>query len=492
MPDKSSHTEIKRAVMQGLFWFMAVGFFYLMLKEVSSAMLQHQVIAQAVLAGQNWGRQALVGSLEFPPLPTLLLLIFEGPLKTLPLDGARLICALAQAFCLSRILKLLQTFGKRWQLLILIVLPVLMVILWQDVFLFTSADPGWLAAALYAGFFCSLSRWQHQQDLRYLVSAAFALGLLTLCGAGGILLALVSLLVVLHGVRRKLPSEETFRGLTTLLSLPVLYGLLLLLLWNWLVMNDALFFVRDFWLRAGCLQLSAFGDAVHTQLLFFYFLGVMVLLIAGFFSDQSLAARLLQPAFLFLPLFFLFCRDLQVHPAGAGALSGLMIILFFLLFSYSHFHTGLSEMLAGAGILALTISGFAAFSRNESPFREELREIPSREQMTSYIDQFWPDSRIMLYGLPLACRYPDPLEKRFVARLDYQEKDFLHQAADEQMHLLLPPPDGHFYPPQKTIYSDIYRYGRPWLLLEKQYPGGWQLWRCVIPPEGESKLDALR
>ncbi len=455
-------------------------------------MLRHQAIAQAVLAGQNWGRQGLVGSLEFPPLPTLLLLIFEGPLKILPLDGARLICALSQAFCLSRIFRLLQTFGRRWQLLILIVLPVLIVIFWQDAFLFTSADPGWLAAAVYAGFFCSMSRWQHQQDLRHLVSAAFALGLLTLCGAGGILLALASLPVALHGVRRNLPSEEKFRGLTTLLSLPVLYGLLLLLLWNWLVMNDALFFVRDFWQRAGCLQLSAFGDVFFTQLLFFYLLGVLVLLIAGFFSDQSLAAHLLQPAFLFLPLFFLFCRDFQVHPAGAGALSGLIVLLFFLLFSYSHFHTGLSEILAGSGILAMTICGFAAFSRSESPFRDELPEIPSRQQMASYIDQFWPDSRIMLYGLPLASSYPDPLEKRFVARLDYQEQDFLRQAADEQMHLLLPPPNGHFYPPQNTIYSDIHAHGRPWLLLEKQYPGGWQLWRCVIPPEGESKLDALR
>jgi hypothetical protein len=492
VPAKFTQTEIRRAVVYGLFWLVVIGFFYLMLREASVAMLRHQTIARAILAGQNWGRQALVGSLEFPPLPTLLLLIFEGPLKILPLDGTRLICALAQAFCLSRILRLLQTFGKPWQLLILIALPVLIVIFWQDAFLFTSADPGWLTAAVYAGFFCSMSRWQHQQDLRHLVNAAFALGLLTLCGAGGILLALFSLPVVLHGVKRKLPSEEKFRGLTTLFSLPVLYGLFLLLLWNSLIMGDSLFFLRDFWLRASCLQLSAFGDAAHTQLLFFYFLGVMVLLISGFFSDQSLAARLLQPAFLFLPLFFLFCRDMQVHPAGAGALSGLMIILFFLLFSYSHFHTGLSETLAGAGMIALTICGFAAFSRNATPFREELPEIPSQQQMTSYIDQFWPDSRIMLYGLPLACSYPDTLEKRFVARLDYQEQDFLRQAADEQMHLLMPPPNGYFYPPQNTVYSDIYAHGRPWLLLEKQYPGGWQLWRCVIPPEGESKLDALR
>jgi len=41
------------------------------------------------------------------------------------------------------------------------------------------------------------------------------------------------------------------------------------------------------------------------------------------------------------------------------------------------------------------------------------------------------------------------------------------------------------------VLSDIHEHGRPWLLLEKQWPDGWQLWRCVVPPDGESKLKNL-
>jgi len=40
--------------------------------------------------------------------------------------------------------------------------------------------------------------------------------------------------------------------------------------------------------------------------------------------------------------------------------------------------------------------------------------------------------------------------------------------------------------------ADIHANGKPWLLLEKQWPNNWQLWRCVIPAKNESRLDFLR
>ena len=30
--------------------------------------------------------------------------------------------------------------------------------------------------------------------------------------------------------------------------------------------------------------------------------------------------------------------------------------------------------------------------------------------------------------------------------------------------------------------AEIHAHGKPWLLLEHVWPGGWQLWRCVVPP----------
>ena len=120
-----------------------------------------------------------------------------------------------------------------------------------------------------------------------------------------------------------------------------------------------------------------------------------------------------------------------------------------------------------------------------------VSKTPSVQEITEYIDEFWPLSRVMLYGLRLPIRYPDSKEKRFVARLDYQEADLLQQAQDEQLHILVPPPDGIFYPAKGHPLADIHENGRPWLLLEKTW-GGWQLWRVAIPPVHESKLDVFR
>jgi hypothetical protein len=95
----------------------------------------------------------------------------------------------------------------------------------------------------------------------------------------------------------------------------------------------------------------------------------------------------------------------------------------------------------------------------------------------------------MVYGVEVPALYHDPRERRFVARLDFREREFLDQAADEQLHLLVPPPDGWYCPRRGSVFSDIHANGRPWLLLERQCHGGWQLWRCVLAPKGESRID---
>ena len=137
---------------------------------------------------------------------------------------------------------------------------------------------------------------------------------------------------------------------------------------------------------------------------------------------------------------------------------------------------------------------FRAESLTKQPIRLDNADsyLPSREEITAFIDQFWPQSRTMLYGLKLPAAYPDPLEKRFVARLDFQQDDLLKQETDEQLHILIPPPDGKYYPKDNSPLADIYANGRDWLILEKQWPSGCQLWRVVPPPDNESKLKFLQ
>ncbi|NLZ59202.1 MAG: hypothetical protein GX901_00915 [Lentisphaerae bacterium] len=493
MPAKVKLFFSRRQMLEAAFWLLVALLLYLfMLSADSLAMRRHLAIAEALLSGQLWGRQALVGSLEYAPLPSLLLLVFAAPLQLLNLSASKLLCALAQAYCLNRMFKLQRLFGKSWQTPLPLLLIALLLFCWKDPFLFGTADPGWISAAVYAGFFYHMCLWQHDQELRHLVAGALFLGLLCLCGASAILLAALSYVIALAEIRKKLGEPEKFAGLPTVLGMPLLYCFALLFIWNWLIMNDPLFLLRDFWLRAGSMNLALFKQGAMSQLLFFYLLGLLVLLIAAQFSDQSMGTRLLQAAFLLLPLCFMACRALQVHPAGVATLSGMALLLLFLVFSYSNFNTRISENLAWCAALALMFCGFCVFPNLTKPFQDpEPASVPA-ELLCQHIDRFWPDSRIMLYGLPLASTYPDRPEKRFLARLDFHEQMLHEQAKDEQMHLLIPPNNGELYPKKHPVLADIHRRGRDWLLLEKQYPGGWQLWRCVTAPSGESKLDHLR
>ncbi|NMA43325.1 MAG: hypothetical protein GX946_08070 [Oligosphaeraceae bacterium] len=494
MPAKIKFFFSRKQLIEVAFWLLiTLLIYFFLLADESLALRRHLAIAQSILSGQLWGRQALVGSLEYAPLPSLILLIFAGPLKILPLSGTKLMVALAQAYCLSRLFKLQGLFGKNWQLPLLPVLLVLIFFGWHDTFLFAKVDPGWITAAIYAGFFYHMCLWQHNQDLRHLVAGALFLGLLCLCGAGAIMIAFLSFFIALSEIRKKLNDKEKFAGVPTVLGMPLLYCFALLFIWNWLVMDDVFFLLRDFCLRAGSMNCAALGESTLSQMLFFYLLGLLLLIIAALFSDQSMGLRLLQAIFLLLPLHFLFSRGLQVHASGVAALSGLALLLLFLVFSYSNFNTRTGENLAWTTMLALMLYGFCVFPRMPAaPFQEEEPALVPATALCRYIDQFWPDSRIMLYGLPLASAYPDLTEQRFVARLDFHEELLREQAIDEQMHLLIPPNDGHYYPRKHPILADIHNRGRDWLLLEKQYYGGWQLWRCVTPPKGESKLEFLR
>ncbi len=58
---------------------------------------------------------------------------------------------------------------------------------------------------------------------------------------------------------------------------------------------------------------------------------------------------------------------------------------------------------------------------------------------------------------------------------------------EEQLHLLIPPDNGRYYPRNHPIFSEIHRYGRDWLFLEELWPSGWQLWRCIRPRPPEKR-----
>ena len=60
----------------------------------------HRRAVESLLAGQNWGRQALFASLEYPPLTMLGMLVGEWLGGLLRIDGGRLTVAVAQVWAL--------------------------------------------------------------------------------------------------------------------------------------------------------------------------------------------------------------------------------------------------------------------------------------------------------------------------------------------------------------------------------------------------------
>lgn len=464
--------------------------------RASDTMLVHAAVVDSLMAGHDWGRQALVGALEYPVLPTLALLlarVFAAPLRMNP---GLLLVAVCQAWTIIYVLRL--GANSRQRLAIAAGLAVAAAAL-DLADLFATADPNWIAAPFLGAVTYHLALWHRERDLRDAVLAAANLGMLVFTGPAGIALGLVLLLGMTQFLDHNAtePKEER-DGLKWLIWTPFGYCLLLLLVWSWLIMDTPFFlFSRLFQALHG----QTTGAVVEQS---FQLLGgelgwfpLAAILAAGLCLHPGLPRRLSASSLSLGLLVVVAARALSValalYPSGAGILvgSGAMGLIGLSLAGADweghrlRMGLGLAVLLAGivASHLAPTIS-----LAEEARFAENA---PPRGEIETYIDRHWPDSRVAVYGIRPAAIYHDPYERRFVARIDFHEGLFLDQARDEVLHLLLPPDNGLHYPQGMEPFSRIATEGKPWLLLEKTWPSGWQLWRCVIAPTRHSRLEEL-
>lgn len=467
-------------------------FLYLIPHTQSTAMRTHQAIVDALLAGNNWGRQALVGNLDFPVMPSLALLCSDIAATWLHLDGARLLCALSQACFFLYFIRAIAT-ARNWStaafpLALALLLPFVRNSL-------MTLDPNWVAAVPAAAVFYHLLCWQkNDADLRDIILAGANCGLLALCGIGPAVIGAVTAVFIYISVRKSFAKTgRSIAGFRSLIWSTFAYCAALWLLWNWLVMDDMFFGLRDAWARAD----SVTPDASSAQFPFFKWQIILCLAMASPLcimaskSDKGSIALSLLPQTILIPVAIIFSATLNLTLTGLAPLICVLIIAVCTLFILSKIPVKVSRTAALLAVICCTAIAFLPKSLPESGFNR-YPTPPQADEITTFIDQFWPLSRTMLYGVRLPALFPDPAEKRFVARLDYQEQDLIEQANDEQLHILIPPPDGQFYPPKHSPLADIHANGKPWLILEKQWPGGWQLWRTVTPPTNESRLDFMR
>lgn len=211
-------------------------------------------VSQEALAGTTPGRQALVGSAWWGPLPLALHLAATtvfGPLRSpggllagVPLavwlSGLFVIVACLWAVRHRSLSEGLQWNGRRppvFPLALAAVLPAAL-----------SLAAGGMAQAVVAPLALFLviesAAWLATGQLRHLVPSAFAMAALLLCGvtAWG-WVAFGAAAMVLGALPRKALARR-LPGLLLLGWLPAVYALGVWALLNWLIMGDTLFFLR--------------------------------------------------------------------------------------------------------------------------------------------------------------------------------------------------------------------------------------------------------
>lgn len=462
----------------------------------SDTMRVHAAVVDSLMTGHNWGRQALVGTLEYPILPTLALLLARVAAAPLRMDSGLLLTAVCQAWTILYVLRLAATARQR----LLLAAGLLLALASGDVFdAFATADPNWVLAPLLGAVVYHLALWHRGRDLRDAVLAAANTGVLALAGPAGIVLGLAVLVGMGQFIDRSAagPREER-NGLKWLIWTPFCYGLLLLFLWNWLIMDSPFFLL-------GRLFEAMHGKSTGSVIEYaFRALGGELgwFPLAAMFAaslclhpgqPRRVSASSLTVGLLAVVAMRALCASLSLYPSGGGILLAVGALgLAGLALTGADWQGHRARVVLGLGVL---LAGIAASHvapahalADEARFAENA---PPRAEIEACIDQYWPNSRVAVYGIRPAALYHDPYERRFVARIDFHEGLFLDQARDEIMHLLLPPDDGLHYPQGMEPFSRIATEGKPWLLLEKTWPSGWQLWRCVIAPTRHSRLEEL-
>jgi hypothetical protein len=464
--------------------------------RASDTQMVHDAIVDSLLAGHNWGRQALVGALEYPLLPTLGLLALRVVCG--PGAAAMVLVALSQGLAACYLLRLRGELPRR---AVFGVLLVLLVFFLPDVrAAVTALDPNWLAAVPFCAAVLHLVRWFRAAVLRDAVLCAVNAGLLAFCGLGGILAGLALTAILARDVRPTAANRRT--GLSALVWAPLLYCLALWFLWSWLILGDLLFCLKHLW---GALAAVAAGGFLKAAALGFWSTPAvlwagMLFAASGLTRGQRRIARGTLVLGAVVAAARVICLAAGVLPGAAGLLAVTAgVVALALLPGPATVETvgdrrsrRLSLMAAAAGTVAL-VAGVTVMPHADPAAEAQFATgAPSPTEITRIIDRDWPQSRTAVFGVRLPALYHDPAEKRFVARMDYHEALFVEQARREVMHLLLPPPDGRFYPRSRNAFSRIYGGGSRVLLLEKQWASGWQLWRCVIFPDDETRLKHLQ
>lgn len=457
--------------------------------QASDAGMVHDRIVDALGNSLLWGRQALIASFEFPTFVTICLFFARQAARILPLEGIRLLVVCAQTWTFFYLLRIPGSTRGR------IVTTVTFLALttspeFQAVFF--SDDPNWISTVPIASALYHLIRWQRYSSLRDAIILAVCCGLLVFCGPAGLVCSLTFLIVGTLNIRSlpRLYDTQNMKGVGLLLWAPFCYCTMLLFLANWLIMRNAFFPLQSLAPALSPSRLRALATVLPKALLGMPWIcvGGLVMALCSVVGRKRVAAEGLGAGLVALFLLKGLFGGTPVYVPGTELFSlifGVWAILFPGLFLFELFDARWQRQAAILVTVATLFAGIAFPRPLALPAKDLFGTPPDTGEIKSAIDFYWDDARIAVFGPRASAFYFDGGEHRFIARVDFHPRELAAKAATEQLYLLVPPDDGRFYG-QNTPMQAIHSQGAAWLLAERAWESGWQLWRCVLydpPPE---------
>jgi hypothetical protein len=289
----------------------------------------------------------------------------------------------------------------------------------------------------------------------------------------------------------RLYDTQNMKGVGLLLWAPFCYCAGLLFLANWLIMRNAFFPLQSLAPALSPHRLRNLSTVLPGALLGMPWIcvGGLVMALCSVVGRKRVAAEGLGAGLIALFLLKGLFSGTPVYVPGTELFSlifGVSAILFPGLFLFELFDARWQRNAAILITVATLFAGIAFPRPMNLPGKDLLGIPPSIDEIKSVIDFYWDDARIAVFGPRASAFYFDKTEKRFIARIDFHPRDLVSKAATEQLYLLVPPDDGRFYGKGTPIQS-IHSNGAEWLLVERVWESGWQLWRCIVydPPPSQ-------
>jgi hypothetical protein len=440
-------------------------------------------VCRQLLEGTTEGRQALVSSIWWPPVPSLLRLPFvwmSGFLTTgVALLAVGVIGAASVPLVVERALRRLGTGRSRYAFAVLAAADPDLV-RWA---LSGSAAPAVVATALATLY--GVAQWARTRGTGSLAYAAIGSAVLIGMGAEAALWSVVAMLLILVDAAVRPAARGQRQAIVIMAAVPVLYAAGLWILMNWLIMGDGLYFLRSvragvhlepdigaFTFRhgvaAGLLCVVAFagilkrdrGAAIAGAAGLAFAAVAMFLAVRGFLWSPSLAALALAPAAVM----------------GAGYLAGAGTV---------RIVGGPLLALAAAGLVALGWGG-APVSSGAWSDREE-RNIQLAQKLERYVLTQSRHAKIFVCGYD-AFELAGMGESRvFVPCLDFNLGVVRHDYHGHRLYLLVHQPRG-----RSEMDSIHWKYEKVYYLGigETLYDSDWGRWRLFEVVEAPARTGA--